>query len=139
MRLTVLTTVLIAACATPLGHVPPVSPTTAAMLVVIRAGPKSREPRTVMLDGQAITELPGGSYTQFAIQPGPHRLGIGCVAGWGLTWTEQHQLVLADPRTTYYFLVTRAPECGRIESLSADTARDWLARTAYRPMEGGGQ
>ena len=135
----VLTALVFAACTAPLERLQPVDPTAAASLVVIRGSAGGRDPLVVTLDGQAIAALPGGCYTQLSIQPGPHRLGIGCMAGWGLAWTEHHQLVIADPRTTYSFLVTPAPGCARIESLSADAAQDWLARTAYRPMDGGFQ
>ncbi len=135
MRITLLLAVTLSACApASLGRVPSVSPNVAAQVVVIRPTDSASEDRTLTLDGQAIATLPAGGYTRFPIQPGPHWLGVGCFTGLGLSWTEQHRIVLADPRATYYFLVADDPRCARIEPVSEAAAKDLISQGKYQSI-----
>ena len=121
------------------GRVPPVDPLVAAEVVVIRNSSGTREERTLTLNGQAIGALPRGGYTRFAVQPGPHWLGVGCPGVLRLSWTGQHHTFLADPRITYYFLVAPAPGCAKIEPVTEAQAQDLMSQSTYRPIEQAGQ
>jgi hypothetical protein len=136
MRFALWIAVCLSACApVSLGRVPPVSPTVAAEVIVIRGTAGADDDRMLTLDGQAIAKLPRGGYTRFAVQPGPHWLGVGCLGGWGLNWAQQHRTLLADPRTTYYFSLEPAPRCARIEPMTEAAAKELISQRTYRAVE----
>ncbi len=120
------------ACVTPLGRVPTVDDTVAARLVIIRAADDARSIHTLTLDGRAVSALRAGTYTQFPLQPGPHRLGVGCATAGGLDWTERHRIILTDPRTTYYLLIKTAAHCASIERLSHQQAQVALLESTHQ-------
>ncbi len=121
------------ACAPRLGSVPIVDPTSAATFVIIYLGGSSDQVRTLILNGQAVATLPAGSYTEIPVQPGPHRLGVGWTVVGGLAWTVHEQMVVAEPRTTYYFVITGPSTQARMRALSAEEARAALLQSTYRP------
>ncbi len=130
----------LSACAMqPIGRVPPVDPQVAAEIVVIHNGSGAREEQMLTLDGQAIATLPQDGYTRFAVQPGPHWLGVGCPGVLHLSWTGKHRPFLADPRTTYYFLVAAAPGCANIEPMTEAQAQELMSQSTYRPIAHAGQ
>ncbi len=136
VRMVLLLVVCISACApVSLGRVPSVNPDVAAHVVVIRSAVGSNDDRTLTLDGQAIAALPPGGYMRFNVQPGPHWIGIGCIAGWDLAWAQQHRTLLADPRTTYYFRVVSAPRCAQLEPMTEAAAKDLISQSTYRAIE----
>ena len=116
------------ACAAPLERPAVVSPAVAAEIVVPHPSAAVSLPHTLTLDDQAIAVLAGGIITRFAVQPGAHWLGVGCAVAWGLDWTEHHLTLLADPRTTYYFLVRPREHCVRLEAVTETAARELLER-----------
>ena len=119
------------ACAPRLRSVPIVDPNSAATFVIIHLGGSSDQVRTLILNGQAVAALPAGSYTEIPVQPGPHRLGVGCPVVGGLAWAAHEQMVLADPRTTYYFSISGPTRQPRLQALPAEEAAALLQAT-YR-------
>jgi len=126
----------LSACVSPpsIGRVPSVDPQVAAEVVVIRNSSGAHEERMLTLDGQAIATLPRGGYTRFAVQPGAHWLGVGCPEALQLNWTDKHRTLLADPRTTYYFLIAAAPACANIEPMTEAQAQVLMSQSKYRPI-----
>jgi hypothetical protein len=122
----------LSACVTPLGRIPPVNDHVAARLVVIRTADDTRRTPKLTLDGQVVSALRAGTYTEFPLQPGPHRLGVGCSTAAGLDWTERHRILLADPRTTYYFLIKTAAHCASIELLTHEQAETALVGSTHQ-------
>jgi len=85
------------------------------------------------LNGQAVATLPTNSYTDLRVQPGPHRIGAGRSVADGLAWTVHEQMVVADPRTTYYFVISGPSRQPRVDPLASEEASAVLSRAAYRP------
>ncbi len=124
----------LSACASQhFGEAPAVDPQIAAEIVVIHKDTNNGN-RTLTLDGQAIAALPHDSFTRFAVQPGPHWLGVGCAGALQLSWTGKNHTFIADPRMKYYFLIAPAPRCATIEPLSEPQAQHLMSGQTYRPM-----
>ena len=137
MSIGMMALVVVVGCAPKLAEVPTVDPTSAASIVIIHSGNGSEPAHTLLFNGQAVAMLPAGSYTQFAVQPGPHRLGVGRSVAGGLAWNAAEQMVIVDPRNTYYFLTTSsgAQRQPRIEALPADAAGPTLSLVTFSPVD----
>lgn len=118
--------VCLSACATQLGQAPVVDPRFASEVVVVHSSVTTSGSQTLTLDNQTVALLSGGVATRLTVQPGPHWLGVGCSAALGLSWTEEHLTLFADPRTTYFFQATPTQRCARLQPLGEAATRALL-------------